>query len=288
MDWIDTFLDLLDTGSFHRSADRLGVGQSTVSARIKALERALGVRLLTRSRAGTRPTTEGLRFAPEARAMRRLWNGARQRTGGAGSHAMTLRLGIQHDLAAGELGVWLAEVRQRLPSCAVHVELDYSPQMCADVESGVLDFAVLFTPRPHPDLHFVPLGALRYRMVSTDATRLADLQPESYIYGNYAPAFAADHRAALEALENPPVSSGQAAAVAGLLRTLGGSAYLPQAMAEAMVAEGAAAFVADAPPLSQPVHAAMLASLRKRRLQAVLLQITRQRLATLGSDTAPR
>ena len=50
---IETFLDLCDTRSFNRTADRLGVTQSTVSGRVKALETALGHRLFIRSRAGT-------------------------------------------------------------------------------------------------------------------------------------------------------------------------------------------------------------------------------------------
>ena len=33
---LDTFLDLVETRSFHRSAERLGLTQSTVSARVQA------------------------------------------------------------------------------------------------------------------------------------------------------------------------------------------------------------------------------------------------------------
>ena len=67
---LDTFLDLIETRSFHRTAERLHVTQSTISARLKALEQALGGRLFTRSRAGTDLTTEGLKFETHARALR--------------------------------------------------------------------------------------------------------------------------------------------------------------------------------------------------------------------------
>ena len=50
---IETFLDLCETRSFNRTADRLNLNQSTVSARINTLEAVLGKRLFTRSRAGT-------------------------------------------------------------------------------------------------------------------------------------------------------------------------------------------------------------------------------------------
>ncbi|MEH6775909.1 MAG: LysR family transcriptional regulator, partial [Cereibacter changlensis] len=76
---LETFLDLVETRSFNRSAERLGVTQSTVSARIAALETALGARLFDRSRAGTEPTMEGRRFEPHARSLRHEWNEARRR-----------------------------------------------------------------------------------------------------------------------------------------------------------------------------------------------------------------
>ena len=59
IDLLDTFLDLAETRSFHRTAEKLGITQSTVSARISALEEAVGSRLFDRSRAGTDLTPEG-------------------------------------------------------------------------------------------------------------------------------------------------------------------------------------------------------------------------------------
>ena len=39
---LETFLDLAQTRSFNRTAERLGLTQSTVSSRVAALEVALG------------------------------------------------------------------------------------------------------------------------------------------------------------------------------------------------------------------------------------------------------
>ena len=54
-----TYMDVLETRNFNRTAERLGIMQSTVSARIAALEKSVGRRLFTRSRAGTDLTTAG-------------------------------------------------------------------------------------------------------------------------------------------------------------------------------------------------------------------------------------
>jgi len=285
-DQIATFLDLVETRSFHRTADRLGVTQSTVSARLKALEGALGVALFTRSRAGAALTTEGLRFEPHARALRAEWAAALRAAGGAGERALVVRLGIQHDLAGERIADWLARLRTELPDAGFYIELDYSTQMCADLIAGALDFAVLFSPRAHPDLHFTSLGELRLRMVSTHADRLSAVAPARYIFGNYAPAFAAAHRVALPHLQDAPVTVGNAAAVAGLLTGLGGSAYLIEETAQALIAAGRARLVADAPVLTQPVHAAMTLRQRTARLQARLLAIVRQQFAAPRREAA--
>ena len=41
IDLIETFLDLCETRNFNRTAERLGVTQSTVSGLLKAMEREL-------------------------------------------------------------------------------------------------------------------------------------------------------------------------------------------------------------------------------------------------------
>lgn len=279
-DQIATFLDLCETRSFHRTADRLGVTQSTISGRVKALEEALGVMLFTRSRAGADLTTEGLRFEPHARALRAEWAAALRAAGGAGNAALVVRVGMQHDLVGGRLADWLARFRTALPDAGFYIELDYSQQMCADLIAGALDFAVMFSPRAHPDLHFVTLGDMRFRMVSTHAGRLAQVDPGRYIFGNYAPAFAAQHRSTVPHLHEAPVTVGQAAAVAGLVAALGGSAYVAEEAAVAMVAAGGVQMVADAPVLTQPVHAGMALRQRTARLQARLLGIVRHQFGT--------
>ncbi|MFN3432688.1 MAG: LysR substrate-binding domain-containing protein, partial [Candidatus Sericytochromatia bacterium] len=72
----------------------------------------------------------------------------------SGTAAVTLRIGIQNDLVAAHLGALIAAFRTLLPQAALYVEPDYSTQMCADLVTGGLDFAILFTPKPQPDLFF--------------------------------------------------------------------------------------------------------------------------------------
>ncbi|WP_284261628.1 LysR family transcriptional regulator [Roseicyclus amphidinii] len=256
-EWIETFLDLCETRSFNRTAGRLGVTQSTVSGRVRALEQALGCRLLERSRAGTELTTEGLRFEPHARALRLAWTAAGQAVRGTGGQAVTMRIGIQHDLLGDRVADWVAALQGAVPDTALYVEADYSAQMCADVRDGALDLAIHYTPKPHPDLHFESLGEMSYVMVSTEAEALSGVRPESYILANYAPAFSTTHAERLPMLSVGAVSSGQNAVIRGLLVALGGSAYVLRQTALEMERLGQARRVARAPVIPQPVHAAV-------------------------------
>ncbi len=277
-EWIETFLDLCETRSFNRTASRLGVTQSTVSGRVRALETALGARLLDRSRAGTELTTEGLRFEPHARAMRQAWTAAGQAVRGTGRQAVTMRVGIQHDLLGDRVAEWVTALQRAVPDAALYVEADYSAQMCADVRDGALDIAIHYTPKPHPDLHFETLGEIAYVMVSTEAGTLADVRPETYILANYAPAFSTTHAERLPMLSVGAVSSGQNAVIRGLLTALGGSTYVLRETALDLERSGAARRVEQAPMISQPVHAAIHLRNRHRGAHRQLLRALRAHL----------
>ena len=60
---LDTFLDLIETRNFNRTAERLGITQSTVSSRIRSLETLLDKQLFIRGKSGTEPTVAGIRCA---------------------------------------------------------------------------------------------------------------------------------------------------------------------------------------------------------------------------------
>ncbi|MCB6176857.1 LysR family transcriptional regulator [Rhodobacter sp. Har01] len=276
---IDTFLDLVETKSFNRTADRTGVTQSTVSARVKSLEQMLGARLFRRSRAGTDLTTEGLRFETHARLLRQEWTAARRAVAASGEAAMTLRLGIQNDLTTAYLGPLVAEIRRVLPQTALYVEPDYSTQMCADLVTGALDFAVLFSPKPHPDLHFQSVGELTYRLISSDSARIDQIAVARMIFAHVSPAFERAHREALPNLSEAPLSVGQTAAVVSLLEAMGGAGYVLDTTAQAMTQTGRFRMVDDAPVLSQPVYATMHLRNRTARLHRRLTRILVRQLS---------
>lgn len=284
---IQTFLDLSETRSFNRTADRLAVTQSTVSGRINALEKALGQRLFSRSRAGTELTTAGLRFAPHARALLHAWTEARHAVGDSGG-VLSMRIGIQSDLVTMHFNELIGDFRAALPGTAFLFEADYSAQMCSDLMTGAEDFAILFSPRYHPDLHFETVGEITYLMVSTEADRLTEVRQETYIMPHYSYAMPALHAALHPHLATASLSIGHNAAMVALLRSLGGTSYVLRNSAEELVREGLCRLVTDAPPIPQPIFAGLHVRNRHRSAHRRLQQIVRTRFGPMSATLARR
>ncbi|MCB2125223.1 MAG: LysR family transcriptional regulator [Rhodobacteraceae bacterium] len=284
---IQTFLDLSETRSFNRTAERLSVTQSTVSGRINALERAVGHRLFSRSRAGTELTTAGLRFAPHARALLHAWTEARHAVGDSGG-VLSMRIGIQSDLVTMHFNELIGDFRAALPGTAFLFEADYSAQMCADLMTGAEDFAIIFSPRYHDDLHFETVGEITYLMVSTEADRLAEVRQETYIMPHYSYAMPALHAALHPRLATASLSIGQNTAMVALLRSLGGTAYVLRNSADELMRDGLCRLVADAPPIPQPIFAGLHIRNRHRSAHRRLQQIVRTRFGSATGTLARR
>ncbi len=121
LDWLRTFLAVLDRGGFSAAAEQVHRSQSRVSAHIAALERELGVILIDRSRRPARVTPAGEILAERARDILAAVGSARSAVGAArGLHegrvtllttpcvGATFLAGPLGRLAAADLGVRFA------------------------------------------------------------------------------------------------------------------------------------------------------------------------------------
>ena len=194
---------------------------------------------------------------------------------------MTIRLGLQNDLAASQPARWVERLRAQLPQAAIYIEADNSAQMCRDVQTGVLDIALMFTPYPTPDLHFESLGELRYCMVAPLGSGLGTFNavtPERYVMGNLSPAFERTHAALLPHLAMPPLAAGHSITIKGLILALNVAGYLEEGIARDLIARGLAEPVIDAPVLTQPLHAAIHFRNRHRAVWRRLISALRLNL----------
>lgn len=65
----EIFMNILETGSFSRSAEKLGYSQSAISQSVKTLEQQLGVTLIKRNREGLQLTADGKQYLPYIRSI---------------------------------------------------------------------------------------------------------------------------------------------------------------------------------------------------------------------------
>jgi DNA-binding transcriptional LysR family regulator len=77
LDWIETFLAVVDRGGFTAASSQVHRSQSRVSAHIAALERELGVQLIDRTRRPATLTAAGRIFSQHARDIIATVNSAR-------------------------------------------------------------------------------------------------------------------------------------------------------------------------------------------------------------------
>lgn len=91
----------METGSFKEAANKLNLTQSAISARVKALEDAIGKQLLERSKSGVRLTSAGEHFYRHATTLVRVWRQALLEVALSDRHADHFAIGAQISLWEG-------------------------------------------------------------------------------------------------------------------------------------------------------------------------------------------
>jgi DNA-binding transcriptional LysR family regulator len=107
---------VIESKSFTKAAEMLGMTQSAVSQTISSLESALGVKLLIRSRRGITPTKIGERMLLHVREILRLTTLIKQEaSASAGLEIGTLRIGSIPSVAAKWLPGVIGSFKNRFP-----------------------------------------------------------------------------------------------------------------------------------------------------------------------------
>ena len=246
IDALETFLAIARGGSFHAAARELNVTQTAVSARIRTLERALGVSLFDRGPAGARLSPSGQQLLPHAEQMLRSWEAVQN--GLAGNRA-ALRLGTQLSIWDGvlvDLAVWLEQAQGQVP---LTLNFDHSLDMGEAVRAGLLDVALV--PEPAAGLGAERLADEELVLVSDQPRRLGEGRP-LFINLELGAAYTAGWQAVIPTEARQHIVLGSARMGLDYLLKRGGIGYFPAAM----VAGVAGLYrVAEAPELHLPCHA---------------------------------
>jgi DNA-binding transcriptional LysR family regulator len=122
---METFVRVVDTGSFSGAARQLRVGQPAVSKIVAQLEEYLGVKLLTRSTRGLTPTEAGLGYLERARrALEEAAEAELAARGAGASHKGRLRICAAVTFARIHLIPILPKFLAQHPELELEVVLD--------------------------------------------------------------------------------------------------------------------------------------------------------------------
>ena len=223
-----TYLDVLETRNFNRTAERLNITQSTVSSRIRQLEEDLDTRLFERGRGGAEPTAAGRRFEPHCRSLLTSWSLAKRELSGSGRNRPQLRVSVQLNLVRSLLRDWSEAMRQEVPRIELYLEANFSEQIQRDVLTGETDIGIVFAPRQIPDMHLTEFGLEHYVMVSTDCETMADLDWSRYYRVAYTSYFDRQHSELFAGQSFAPTTLSSDDLALGFLRAYGGRPMCPR------------------------------------------------------------
>jgi DNA-binding transcriptional LysR family regulator len=247
-----TFLEIVSTGSFIRASERLNVGQTTVSARIRLLEQQLGRPLFVRNKSGAALTPAGERFLRYAPTFVQLWHRARHQVALPPGHRAALTIGSEVTLSQPLLLDWVRWMRRTSPDIALRVHVDVPQDLINQVAAGLVDAAIMYAPQHRPGLKIDLLMEEKLVLVTTNpgAASPAD---NGYVHVDWGPEFALHHAMSFSE-ETPALVIDLGPLALSYILSAGGSGYFRMSSVAPHIKSGRPHFVAGAPQLSYPIY----------------------------------
>lgn len=155
------FCDLVETGSFSRTAERQFVSQPAVSQKLRALERGTGQTLLERGRGKKRvtPTEAGRILYEGALPLLRAAEELEARILGLSDEiAGTVRVATVYSVGLHALPGRLKPFLAEYPRVNVHLEYSQTGKIYQDVLSGTVDVGIVACPSARPGIEVIPFG----------------------------------------------------------------------------------------------------------------------------------
>jgi DNA-binding transcriptional LysR family regulator len=167
MTLVETFVRIVDAGSLSAAARALATTQPTISRRLKALEKSLGVRLLQRSTHAMKLTDDGMRCYARAKELIAGWQEFESEIRGAVDEPVgMLRVVAPHAFGQQQLVTPLAEYLARYPRMTVDWTLhDRTPDFIGE---GI-DCAIRVGEIPDPSVVAIRLGDVPRIVVGSPA-----------------------------------------------------------------------------------------------------------------------
>jgi len=263
-----TFLEIVSTGSFVKAADRLNVGQTTVSARVRILEQQLGRPLFVRHKGGASLTRAGEQFLRFAPTFVQLWQRARHQVAVPPGHRAVLTVGSEVSLWQPLLLDWVLWMRRSLRDIALRVHVDVPQDLINQVASGLVDVAIMYAPQHRPGLKIDLVMEEELVLVTTNPEGHL-LNDTEYVYVEWGPDFVLQHGVSMpDVTPNLFVNLGPLGL--SYMLSAGGAGYFRMRAVQPHLSAKRLYLVPEMPRFSYPIYAVHSATVDEAILNPAL------------------
>lgn len=247
-----TFLTIIDTGSLVKASHVLNVTQSTVTARLKSLEDEIGQTLLLRHKSGATLTAAGQRLQRYAETISNLWQQARQDVALPSAMSGVCNLACDHDLWANLGQTFMDHLTRRFPDIGMSIWLGSGAEVARWMDEGKSDIAFTYRAATTARQGQIAVPPDRLILVSTSPDSPIRFDPD-YVFVEAGEAFGRDHALAYADAGTARLSFGNAQTAKDHILRVGGSAYLPERLVLAELAERRLFRLTDAPTFARDI-----------------------------------
>lgn len=248
---LQTFLAIVETGSLARAALRLNVTQSTVTARLQALEVEVGQTLINRQKSGATLTAAGMRLERYAETISDLWRQARQETSLPDKFGTVCNIGCHPNLWQGFGDAMFAAIHQQQRDVAISIWRGDQQELTRWLDRGRTDISITHWPTANASQTVWAAGVDQLRLCATTPDAPIKFDPD-YVFVEGGARFGRDHAATFADASTARLSFGDAGLGLEHILRNGGSAYLPTRMTQNSIEKGQLFEIQDAPRFERP------------------------------------
>lgn len=154
-----TFLWVARLGGVRRAAEQMHLSQPAISARIQALEAALGAELFERAQSGMRLTKRGEKLLGYAEQIHKIQEDIKANIVDPAGLEGLLRLGVSETVVQSWLPDFVAALNAEYPLVDVEITVDVSLDLRDALLNRALDLAILMGPISEYSINNVDLPA---------------------------------------------------------------------------------------------------------------------------------
>lgn len=231
---IRTFLAIIETGSLVKASRYLNITQSTVTSRLKTLEDEVGQPLVHRQKSGVSLTASGIKLRHYAEAIHNMWQQALLETSMPAGMKVVCNLGCEPCLWP-TLGRKLVQsIRSTHPTTALTIKQGNRQQLESWLSAGLIEASVTYKASTSSGFTSEIVGIETLAVFSTTQDGPIYHDP-NYTYYDAGADFGRGHAAAYNDADVAKNSFDNAVWCLEHLLDCGGSAYLPEKLAQPYV-----------------------------------------------------